>query len=69
MMKCLIDKINGKPGEYEKDFMKIRFALDDSLSLNKTLKILYVTIVVRSTFKEEDKYYLQILLDECFHEL
>ena len=35
-MKCLIDKINGKPGEYQKDFMKIRFALDDSLSLNKT---------------------------------
>ena len=34
-----IDKINGKPGEYEKYFMKIEFDSDDDLSLNKILKL------------------------------
>ena len=48
--------------------MKTRFALDDSLSLNKTLKVHNVTIVLRSIFKEDDKYYMQILLDECLCE-
>ena len=65
----MIDKINGRPGEYEKDFMKTRFALDDSLSLNKTLKVHNVIIVVRSPFKEGDKFYVHILLDEFLSEL
>ena len=37
--KSLIDKINDKPGEYGKDFMKIKFNSDDNLPLNKTLKL------------------------------
>ena len=36
-IKSLIDKIDDKPGEYEKDFMKIKFSSDDNLSLNKIL--------------------------------
>ena len=34
-IKSLIEKINDKPGEYEKDYMKIRFNSDDNLPLNK----------------------------------
>ena len=35
-IKHLIETINeGKKGEYEKDFMKIKFKSDDSLPLNK----------------------------------
>ena len=33
--KDLIDKLDDKPCEYEKDFMKIKFNLDDNLPLNK----------------------------------
>ena len=28
-----------------------------------------LTIVVRSAFQEDDKYYPQFFLDECVHEL
>ena len=28
-----------------------------------------LTIVVRSAFQEDDKYYPQVFLDECVHEL
>ena len=36
-IKNFIEKVNNKFGEYEKDFMKIRFNSDDNLLLNKTL--------------------------------
>ena len=36
-----IEKINNnKSGEYEKDYMKIKFDSDDKLLLNKQLKLL-----------------------------
>ena len=51
-IKSLIEKIDDKPGEYGKDFMKIKFNSADNLPLNKTLKFHNLTIVVRSTFHE-----------------
>ena len=38
-IKNLIKKINDKPGVYEKEFIKIKFDSDDSLSLNKIIKL------------------------------
>ena len=39
VIKNKIETINeGKNGEYDRDFMKIKFDTDDNLSLNKTLK-------------------------------
>ena len=52
-----IENINGKPGEYEKDFMKIKFSSNDNLLLNKILKLHMLTVIVRSVFKEDNKYY------------
>ena len=54
--KNLIREINDKPGKYEKDFLKIKFNSDDNLPLNKTLKLLNLTIIVRSVFQEDNKY-------------
>ena len=59
----------GKPGEYGKDFMKIKFNADDSLPLNKTLKTHNATIIAKSVFQEDGKYYPQVFLDECLYEL
>ena len=68
-IKNLIKKINNKVGEYGKDFMKIRFNSDDNLPLNKIIKLHNLTIVVRSVFWLESKYYPQISLDGCLYEL
>ena len=46
-IKNLIEKVNNKPGEYGKDFMKIKFNSDDNLPLNKTLKIHNITFLKR----------------------
>ena len=65
-----IKRINGsKSGEYEKDFMKIKFNSDDNLPLNKALKLHNLTIMVRSVFEEDDKYYPKVFLDECLYKL
>ena len=67
-IKNLIEKINDKPGECEKDFMKIKFNSDDNLPLNKILKLHNLAIVARSVFQEDNKYDQQVFLDECLYE-
>ena len=67
-IKDCIEKINdGKSGEYGKDYMKIKFNSDDNLPLNKRLKFLSITIIVRGVYEESGKYYPQIFLDECLY--
>ena len=37
--------------------------------MGRILKLHMLTIVVRSIFEEDGKYYLQVFLDECLHEV
>ena len=55
--------------EYGKDFTKIKFVTDDNLSLNKPLNLHMLTIIVRSVFEDESKFFPQVYLDECLYEL
>ena len=59
-IKSCIEKVDNRSGEYDKDYMKIKFDSDDSLPLNKQLKFLSVTIVIRFVFEEDGKYYSQV---------
>ena len=69
-IKYLIYTINDdKSGEYEKDFMKIKFNSDDNLSLNKLLELHMLTVLFRSVFDEDGKYYPQGFLNECLYEV
>ena len=69
-IKNQIKAINSSESdEYGKDYIKIKFNSDDDLPLNKQLKFIILTIIVRSVFKEDGKYYTQIFLDECLYEL
>ena len=68
-IRNLIDRVDDKSGEYEKDFIKIKFNSDDNLSLIKTLKLHNLTVAFRSDFKENNRYYPQIALDECLYGL
>ena len=49
--------------------MKIKFNSDDSLPLNKMLKLHMLTVIVRSAFEEDGKYYPQVFWDECLYEV
>ena len=69
-IKDQIKKINdGQIGEYDKDYMKIKFDSDDSLPLNKILTFRVLTIIIRNIFEKDCKYYPQIFLDDCLCEI
>ena len=68
-IKNEIETINGgNEGEYGKDLMKIKFNTDDNLPLNELIKFHMLTIVARSVFEEDSKFYPQIYLDKCLYE-
>ena len=46
--------------------MKIKFNSDDDLSLDKSLKFHTMTIIIRSAFEDDGKFYPQILFKWMF---
>ena len=64
-----IKKTNSNEGDYEKDYMRIKFNSDDDLPLNKSLKFHLMTITIRSVFEEDGKLYPQVFLDDTLYEL
>ena len=56
-IKNLIEKINSRPSNFDDKYMKIKFNLDDDLPMGKILSRHNMTIVVRSVFQENNKYY------------
>ena len=68
-VKKEIETINsGEKIEYGKDFLKIRFESNNDLPLNKSIKLLLLTIIIRSVFSEDGKFYFQLFLDEALYE-
>ena len=63
----MIKKIDNKPSKYGKDFVKIKFDSDDNFHLNKLLKLHMLTIIARSVFVEDSKFYPQVffLMNAC----
>ena len=49
--------------------MKIKFNLDDHLPIKKTLELHNMVTVVRAVSHEENKYYLEVFLDQCLYKL
>ena len=63
-----IRSITKNSDEYDEKCMKIKFSSDDEPPLNKTIKIPSMIIVVRAVFHENNKYYSQVFLDECYRQ-
>ena len=68
-IKNEIETINGsRVDEYDKDFMKKKFDSYDYLPLNKPLSLHMLTIIARSVFEDEGKFYPQFYLGDCMYE-
>ena len=69
-VKKEIETINGgEKIEYGKDYIKIRFKSNDDLPLNKPIKLRLLTIITRSIFSKDNRFYPQLFLDDVLHEL
>ena len=68
-IKNKIKNINDGEWKYGKDLTKIKLDTNDDLPLNKPLNLHMLTIIVRSVFEDEGKFYPQVYLDGCLYEL
>ena len=50
---------------YDKNYDVISFDTDDILSLNSIINIYSMTIIIKSVFKDNNKFYSQIYLTNC----
>ena len=66
---CIKRINNNKVGEYDKGCMKIKFNTDGDIPLNKQLRFLTITVIIRNIFEKDGKYYPHIFLYECLFEI
>ena len=67
-IKDCIEKINNSElGEYDKDYMKIKFNSNDNIPLNKHLNFSIITVIIRNIFEKYGNYYPLLLLDQCLY--
>ena len=64
-----IRKLDDDWFEYAKDYIKIKFNLDDNLPLNKPLKFYNMIVTIRCVFSEDNKLDPQVFLDEALFSL
>ena len=48
---------------------KIKFSIDDSLPLNKSIYFPTLTVVIRCVFKQNGIFYRQVYLDDCLYQI
>ena len=65
----LIRSITKNSDDYDEKYAKIKFNSDDELPLNKMVDIPTIKILVRAIFLENNKYYLQVFLDESLYKI
>ena len=53
--------------EYDNDYMKVKFGINNILPTNKDLNIHMATIIIRAIFAQGGKYYPQLFLDDGFY--
>ena len=68
-IRDLIRSMTKKSEHYDGKYMKIKFNRDDELPLNKTIEIPSMITVVRAACYQNNKYYLQVFLNECLYKL
>ena len=49
--------------EYDQEYMKIKFESDNILSTDKDVNIRMATIIIRTIFAQDSRYYPQLFLD------
>ena len=69
-IRAKIEENTGGIVQYDKDYMKIKFESDDNLSTtDNILNMQQVTIIIRSAFAQNSKFYPQLFLDDALYEL
>ena len=65
-IKKIINEVD-EFSNYDKNYDVISFDTHDILSLNSIINIYSITIIIKSVFKDNDKFYRQIHLTNCMY--
>ena len=68
-IRAKIEENTGGIVQYDKDYMKIKFESNDNLPTDNIVNMHQVTIIIRSVFAQNGKYYPQLFLDSGLYEL
>ena len=55
--------------QYDKNYMRIKFESNDNLPTDNIINMHQVTIIIRSIFAQNGKFYPQLFLDDTLYEL
>ena len=69
VLELKIEENTGGIVQYDKDYMKIKFESNDNLPTDNIINMHQVTIIIRSVFAQNDKFYSQLYLDDVLYEL
>ena len=69
ILKLKIIKRTWDDVKYDKDYMKIKFQSNNILPTDKDVSIHLATIIIRSIFAQDDKFYLPLFLDDGLYKL
>ena len=68
-IRTKIEENMGGIVQYDKNQMRIKFENDDNLPTDKIVHIHLATIIIRSVFAQNGKFYSQLFLDDALYEL
>ena len=68
-IRAKIEENTGGIVQYDKDYMKIKFESNDNLPTDNNVNMHLVTIIIRSSFAQNGKFYPQLFLDDGFYKL
>ena len=68
-IRAKIEENTGGIVQYHKDYIKIIFESDDNLPKDNVVNMHQVTIIIRSVFAQNSKFYPQLFLDDALYEL
>ena len=68
-IRAKIEENTGGIVQYDKDYMKIKFESNDNLPTDNIVNMHQVTIIIRSVFAQNDKFYPQLFLDDALYNI
>ena len=68
-IKVKIEENTGGIVQYDKYYMRTKFESNDNLPTDNTVNMHLVTIIIRSIFAQNGKFYPELFLDDALHEL
>ena len=68
-IRAKIEENTGGIVQYDKDYMKTKFESNDNFPTDNIVNMHQVTIIIRSAFAQNGKFYPQLFLDDALCEL